>query len=179
MTTSTGQGLASLPLVMFDTNIIYDFFLGRDPDVILLAQLSRKQVEIRLPEFVLVEFRGSILRELSRKRSELSVVLKLADELDRADHWMSGVDSLRSGGELVGQDITRLNDKLDRFIELLRGLFDVEPHSLDVHFKGDLRFVQGLPPTTPSAGFRTAESSRRSSPSAELTRSMSGRHASS
>jgi predicted nucleic acid-binding protein len=142
----------ALPLVMFDTNVIYDFFLGRDPEVLLLAQLSRQQVEIRIPEFVLMEFRGSILRELGGKEQALSSVRRLATELERADHWMSGVNSLRTGCELVAEDIARLRGKLDTFLDVVRRLFDVEPHSPEIHYKGDLRYVQGLPPDEPKRG---------------------------
>jgi predicted nucleic acid-binding protein len=51
---------------MFDTNVLFDFFLGRDPEILLLASLSRQYVEIRVPDFVLMEFRGSILKELGK-----------------------------------------------------------------------------------------------------------------
>jgi predicted nucleic acid-binding protein len=152
MTMSTPAGTNVLPLVMFDTNVLFDFFLGRDPEVLLLAQLSRRHVEIRVPEFVLMEFRGSILRELGNKEHALSSVLQLAKELERADHWMSGVDSLRVGCELVSADIARLRGKLDVFLDVVRKQFDVEPHSLEIHYRGDLRFVQGLPPDEPKRG---------------------------
>jgi predicted nucleic acid-binding protein len=152
MSTSAPVGANLLPLVIFDTNIIFDFFLGRDPDVLLLAQLSRQQIEIRVPEFVLMEFRGSILKELGKKEQDLTSVKKLAIELERADQWMSGVDSLRAGCELIAADISRLRGKLDTFLDVIRRLFDVEPHSSEIHYKGDLRFVQGLPPDEPKRG---------------------------
>lgn len=143
---------SGVPLVMFDTNVLFDFFLGRDPEILLLAQLSRQYVEIRIPEFVLMEFRGSILRELGGKEKALSSVRQLANELERADHWMSGVDMLRAGCELVMEDIARLRGKLDTFLDTVRRQFDVEPHSPEIHYKGDLRYVQGLPPDEPKRG---------------------------
>ncbi|WP_207217731.1 MULTISPECIES: PIN domain-containing protein [Sorangium] len=152
MTAAAPAGATALPLVMFDTNVIFDFFLGRDPEILLLAQLSRQHVEIRIPEFVLMEFRGSILRELGGKEKALSSVRQLANELERADHWMSGVDRLRAGCELVMEDIARLRGKLDTFLDVVRKQFDVEPHSPDIHYKGDLRYVQGLPPDEPKRG---------------------------
>jgi len=152
MTAGAPTGAIALPLVMFDTNVIFDYFLGRDPEILLLAQLSRQYVEIRIPEFVLMEFRGSILRELGAKEKALSAVRQLANELERADHWMSGVDRLRTGSELVMEDIARLRGKLDTFLDAVRRQFDVEPHSSEVHYKGDLRYVQGLPPDEPKRG---------------------------
>lgn len=152
MTTAAPTEAPTLPLVIFDTNVIFDFFLGRDPEVLLLAQLSRQHVAIRIPEFVLMEFRGSILRELGGKEKALSSVRQLATELERADHWMSGVDSLRVGCELVMEDIARLRGKLDTFLDVVRRLFDIEPHSPEIHYKGDLRYVQGLPPDEPRRG---------------------------
>jgi predicted nucleic acid-binding protein len=152
MTIAVRTGADALPLVMFDTNVIFDFFLGRDPEVLLLAQLSRQQIEIRVPEFVLMEFRGSVLRDLGSKEQTLSSVRRLATELDRADHWMSGVDSLRAGCELVAEDIARLRSRLDTFLDVVRRQFDIEPHTPDIHYKGDLRYVQGLAPDEPKRG---------------------------
>jgi predicted nucleic acid-binding protein len=142
----------ALPLVMFDTNVLFDFFLGRDPEILLLAGLSRRYVEIRVPEFVLMEFRGSILRELGKTEDSLNSVRRLANELERADHWMSGVDSLRAGCELTAQDIVRLRTRVDPFTDVVRRSFDIVPHTPDLHYLGDLRFVRGLPPDKPKRG---------------------------
>jgi len=142
----------ALPLVMVDTNVLFDFFLGRDPEILLLAPLSRKYVEIRVPEFVLLEFRGSILRELGRIEDSLNSVRRLANELERADHWMSGADALRGGSELIAQDLARLRTRVDPFIDMVHKRFDVVPHSPEIHYLGDLRFVRGLPPDKPKRG---------------------------
>jgi len=150
--TAAAATAASLPLVMFDTNVLFDYFLGRDPDVHLVATLSRRKLDIRIPEFVLLEFRGSILKELGAKERALGDVRRLAAELDRADRWMSGVDKLRSGCELVAEDIARLRQKIDPFLAAIRRDFDVVVHTQDLHFRGDLRFVQGLPPDEPKRG---------------------------
>jgi predicted nucleic acid-binding protein len=126
----------ALPLVMFDTNVLFDFFLGRDPEILLLAGLSPQYVEIRVPEFVLLEFRGSILRELGKTENSLNDVRRLAKELERADHWMSAVDSLRAGCELAAQDVTRLRARIDPFIEVVGRTFVVVAHSPQLHSYG-------------------------------------------
>ena len=141
-----------LPLVVFDTNVLFDFFLGRDPDVLLLAQLAGHAVDLRVPEFVLLEFRGSVLRELGKKEEALTAVRGLANELDRADRWMSGADHLRNGIELVSRDIGELRARIDPFLERVRTIFTIVPHSADVHYRGDLRFVRGDPPDRPKRG---------------------------
>src|SRR5580700_526631 len=94
---STGPTPSNPPLVIIDTNVLFDFFLGRDPDLPLLASLVPAKIVIKVPEFVILEFRGSVLRELGKKEQALSQTRGLANELDRADHWMSGVDALRAG----------------------------------------------------------------------------------
>ncbi len=38
------------------------------------------------------------------------------------------------------------------FLDEVRRQFDVEPHSPEIHYKGDLRYVQGLPPDEPKRG---------------------------
>jgi len=143
-----------LPLVMFETNIIFDYFLGRDADVLLLSKLSQKQIEIKIPDFVLMEFRGSILKELGKKEYKLSFVRQLANELDRADKWNNGTDSLRKGCELVAKDIDHLRSSVDVFIGEIRKQFTVETHSAEIHYKGDLRYVKGLPPAEPERGIQ-------------------------
>jgi predicted nucleic acid-binding protein len=146
------SAVASLPLIIIDTNVLYDYFLGRDPDVVLLAKLSPTKAEIRVPEFVLFEFRGSVLRELGAKEMALSQTRALANELDRADGWNSGVRSLRDGCDVVMQDIEALRAKLDPFLLSLRSVFTVEAHTQEIHYLGDLRYVQGLPPDAPKRG---------------------------
>ncbi|MGH7438193.1 MAG: PIN domain-containing protein [Polyangiaceae bacterium] len=141
-----------LPLVMFDTNVLFDFFLGRDPEILLLAGLSPQYVEIRVPEFVLMEFRGSILRELGKIEDSLNGVRRLANELDRADHTMSGVDPLRAGCELAALDLAHLRTRVDPVLEAIRRNFNIVPHTQALHYLGDLRFVRGLPPDKPRRG---------------------------
>jgi predicted nucleic acid-binding protein len=142
------------PLVIIDTNVLYDFFLGRDPDLPLLASLVPTKLVIKVPEFVLFEFRGSVLRELGKKEQSLSQTRSLANELDRADHWKSGVEALRTGCNAVLDDIGRLRSRLDTFLASVADVFEVVPHTADIHYKGDLRFVQGLPPDEPKRGIQ-------------------------
>lgn len=143
---------ASLPLVMFDTNVLFDFFLGRDPDIQLLVQTAGHQIDIRVPELILLEFRGSILRELGQKQKAIDTARQLAKELDRADQWMSGVESMRRGYEMASTDIERLRSRVDPFLDIVRRDFNIEPHTSEIHYLGDLRYLQGLPPDEPRRG---------------------------
>lgn len=65
---------------------------------------------------------------------------------------MSGADALRGGGELIAQDVARLRTRVDPFIDMVHKRFDVVPHSPEIHYLGDLRFVSGLPPDKPKRG---------------------------
>lgn len=154
MTMQAPANPAALPLVMFDTNVLFDYFLGRDPDVEPLAKLSRRHVEIRVPEFVLFEFRGSILRELGRIEKSLNDVRGLTNDLERADQWMSAVDLLRNGAEFLREDLDRLRGRIDPFLTVIRRDFEIEPHSERVHYLGDLRYVQGYAPDDPKKGIQ-------------------------
>lgn len=137
---------------MIDTNVLFDYYLGRDPEILGLVALARTKLELRIPEFVLLEFRGSMLRELGAKERALQAVVTLANELDRADHWMSGVEKLRDGCELIREDIARRRASIDTFIDAIRRNLTIVPHSPDIHYRGDLRFIQGLPPDEPRRG---------------------------
>jgi predicted nucleic acid-binding protein len=146
---------SDVPLVMFDTNILFDFFLGRDPEILSLVQSCRtKQVVIRVPEFVLIEFRGSILRELGKMEASVQTMRSLAKEFERADHLSSGVDALKEGCLLVSEDVARRRAKLDQFLSVVRCElgFEIVPHTPEIHYRGDLRFAQGLPPDQPKRG---------------------------
>lgn len=143
------------PLVMFDTNILFDFFLGRDPQIVPLVQSCRKgHVAIHIPEFVLFEFRGSILRELGRIEAAINTTRALANQCERADDWASGVAALRQGCTLITEDITLRRNRLDEFIDELRSDFGftIHEHTWRLHYEGDLRFVKGLPPDRPKNG---------------------------
>lgn len=137
---------------MFDTNVLFDYFLGRDPDVVLLVSLSGTKLEIRVPEFVLLEFRGSVLRELGKLQRRLQETQALANDLDRADELKGGASKLFTGIVDATRDVDRLKQKVDPFLVTVRGQVTVMPHSPDLHYRGDLRFVQGLPPDEPKRG---------------------------
>ncbi|WP_437497289.1 hypothetical protein [Sorangium sp. So ce1099] len=177
--TPTSSSVANvLPLVMFDTNVLFDFFLGRDPEVLLLAQLSRRHVEIRVPEFVLMEFRGSILRELGRKEQALSSVRQLAAELERADHWMSGVDSLRAGASSLRRTLSASEADSTRSLTWFASSSTLSRTLSTYITRVIFDTFRGSPPMNRSAGFKTVGFLRLLSQSPEQTPLATVPHAS-
>lgn len=75
------------PLLVFDTNVVMDIWLGRDGEVaVLLLQLAEQgRIDLVIPEFVLMEFQGTARRWVTDQRALLAdSVRRLAKEWGRS-----------------------------------------------------------------------------------------------
>jgi hypothetical protein len=90
--------MAALPLLVFDTNILLDVWLGRDGDqAVLLVRLAETgKIELVVPEFVLLEFRGTALRWVRDERERLNTnVRRAANEWGRSGLLSADAESMR------------------------------------------------------------------------------------
>ena len=65
--------MPELPLLVFDTNILMDIWLGRDGNqaMLLLELAEKKRLELVVPEYVLLEFQGAALRHAQGEKARL------------------------------------------------------------------------------------------------------------
>lgn len=96
------------PLLVFDTNVLVDVWLGRDNDqAVLLVKLAEDgRVELLVPEYVLIEFRGTATRWIRDERERLnSSVRRAANEWVRSQELGSalGVTIRKDPGRLYGE----------------------------------------------------------------------------
>ncbi len=75
--------MTSAPLLIFDTNVLMDVLLGRDGDsaTLLVGLAEARAVDLVVPEYVLIEFRGTALR-WSREEAR-----RLADVRQALNEW--------------------------------------------------------------------------------------------
>jgi hypothetical protein len=145
------------PLLIFDTNIVMDIWLGRDGDqAVLLVQLAESaKVELVLPDFVLVEFRGTALRWVREQRAALdSKVRPLAAEWGRSKPLGEAADDMRGGAAKLALELDILANNIEAVRSRLRAVATVIPHTMEVHFRGDLRYLGGYPPDRPVDGIK-------------------------
>jgi len=144
-------------LLVFDTNILVDIWLGRDGnESVLLLQLAEQgAVDLVIPEYVLMEFRGTALRWLRVERDKLNQQVRaIAKEWGRSEDLDEGADLITAGCRRVDERLGALRDAVDEVSDRVRYVARVEQHTPDVHFRGDLRFLSGRPPDRPVDGIK-------------------------
>jgi len=149
--------VSSPPLLIFDTNVIMDIWLGRDGDqAVLLVQLAETgKVELFLPEFVMIEFRGTASRWIREQRAALeSNVRKHVKEWGRSKALGEAADDMREGVAKLARELDVLANNIEAIRSRLNAVARVVPHTLDIHFKGDLRYLGGYPPDRPVDGIK-------------------------
>ena len=145
-----------LPLLVFDTNILMDVLLGRDGlAAVLLVELAEQgHAELVLPEYVLLEFRGTALRWVRSERERLVTVRRAAKEWMRSHRLDEPADDIRGAARQVESRLGDIASEVDKVIHRVRAIATVEKHTQDLHFRGDLRYLQGLPPDRPVDGVK-------------------------
>ncbi len=144
-------------LLVFDTNILVDIWLGRDGnESVLLLQLAEQGVvELVIPEYVLIEFRGTALRWLRDERAKLNQQVRaVAREWGRSADLDEGADLIAAGCRRVEERLVALHGAVDAVAERVSAVARIEQHTPEVHFRGDLRFLSGRPPDRPVDGIK-------------------------
>lgn len=145
------------PLLIFDTNVVMDIWLGRYGDqAVLLVQLAETtKVELILSDFVLVEFRGTALRWIREQRAALdSNVRRFAAEWARSKPLGEAADDMRGGAVKLARELDILANNIEAVRSRLKAVAQVVPHTMEIHFKGDLRYLGGYPPDRPVDGIK-------------------------
>jgi hypothetical protein len=144
-------------LLVFDTNVVMDIWLGRDGDdaVLLLTLAENHRVDLVVPDFVLIEFRGTARRWVRDQRARLQdKVRSSANEWGRCEKLGDGADDIRAGANKVESALQALERNIDAVVARLAAIARVAAHSADLYFRGDLRYLRGDPPDRPVDGLK-------------------------
>jgi hypothetical protein len=144
-------------LLIFDTNVVMDIWLGRDGDqaVLLLTLAEQHRLDLVIPEFVLIEFQGTARRWVRDQRSRLgSSVRASANEWGRSNKLGDGADDIRGGADKMAAALDELERNIVPVCTRLSTIARVDAHSAEIHFRGDLRFLRGDPPDRPVDGLK-------------------------
>jgi hypothetical protein len=146
----------SLPLLIFDTNIVMDIWLGRaNAEAVLLVDLAEeKKVELKIPGFVVIEFRGTALRWIREQRATLEVMRKHLNEWGRTQALGVVADEMRDRSKTLENELNGLQDNVEQVRNRLCAAATIVEHRIELHFKGDLRYLGGYPPDRPVDGIK-------------------------
>jgi len=144
------------PLLVFDTNILVDVLLGRDgASAVLLVKLAEThRASLVLPEYVLHEFRGTALRWIRSERTRLHQVRQSAKEWSRTQELDGPADNILEAANRIAERLEALTPEVDEVIKRVSAVATVEPHTQNLHFLGDIRYLKGLPPDRPVDGLK-------------------------
>ena len=147
----------AVPLLVFDTNILLDVWLGRDNDqAALLVRLAEtKRVELVVPDYVLVEFRGTALRWVRDEKERLNNTVRRAlNEWARSQELGTAAESMRAAANDIEAKLEQLVSQVDVVVSRIASVARVPAHTQDIHFRGDLRYLAGRPPDRPVDGLK-------------------------
>jgi hypothetical protein len=144
-------------LLLFDTNVVMDIWLGRDGDqaVLLLGLAEAGRLDLVVPEFVLIEFQGTARRWVRDQRNRLTTAVRApAKEWGRSNKLGEGADDIRAGANKVATALDELERNVAAVCARLSAVARIAAHSPDIHYRGDLRFLRGDPPDRPVDGIK-------------------------
>jgi hypothetical protein len=144
------------PLLVFDTNILLDVWLGRDNDqAALLVRLAENgRAELVVPEYVLVEFRGTALRWVRDELARAQTMRRGVNEWARSVELGTAADEVRSSMAQIETKLAALAAQVGDVVTRMKSVARVSPHTHDIHFRGDLRYLSGRPPDRPVDGLK-------------------------
>jgi PIN domain-containing protein len=144
-------------LVVFETNVVMDIWLGRrgDQAVLLVTLAERGRLDLVIPEFVLIEFQGTARRWVRDQRACLEQDVRAnANEWVRSNKLSNAADDVRAGANRIHAALGELERSIEPLIGRLRAIANVVNHSADLHLRGDLRYLRGDPPDRPVDGLK-------------------------
>lgn len=144
------------PLIIFDTNILMDILLKRRGDVAtqLLFFAERDELELAVPEFVLFELRGTALRWIKQEQERLKGVQSALNEWKRSGALSQDAEVMSQHAKKMKSHLDALSGGVDELIKQVKSIATIHPHTQEIHFRGDLRYLQGLPPDRPVDGIK-------------------------
>jgi hypothetical protein len=148
--------MTTVPLLVFDTNILMDVLLGRDgANAVLLVKLAeQKKVDLVVPEYVLFEFRGTALRWLRDERERLSGLRQATNQWARLQELDTPAAEIRAAADDIEAKLRGFESEVDVVIQRVKSVATVHKHTMDLHFRGDLRYLEGRPPDRPVDGLK-------------------------
>lgn len=148
--------MPSKPLLVFDTNIIVDVWLGRDGDAAaLLVDLAETgNVELVVPAYVLLEFRGTALRWIRDATKQIETLRQAANMWGRCTDLGTATEHLRLACNEIDEQLEEYRFQIDEVLRRFSRVAHVPEHTPEIHFRGDLRYLSGYPPDRPVDGLK-------------------------
>lgn len=146
------------PLIVPETNILMDLWLGRDQDIsnLLIPLAESKNIDLIVSEYTLLEFQGTALVWLQtsqRQNSEIRERLRdwrrtklLGDTADDIVQNLKEIETLLQGSQ---------ESEIEKTIAQIRAVArQIPKFTTAIQLEGDKRFLAGRPPDKPRKGLK-------------------------
>lgn len=145
---------AIAPLLVFDTNVLVDVWLrrGGDQAVLLMGLAESHRVELVVPRYVLLEFRGIALRWIRDERGRIEHVRRSANGWKRCLGLDAAAEDMRDASARVEVQLSTLEAHIEVVIAQVARASQVLDHTPELHFRGELRHLSGQAPDRPVEG---------------------------
>lgn len=140
-----------LPLIVPETNILLDIWLGRRESVaeLFLDLAENDQVALTIPEYALLEFRGTAQKWLRTSRRQLEDTWIPVKTWCRTTPLGETADDIKERLHIIKSDFDKLEEEIENLVARFNSCATVVPHSQRIHFRGEKRFLAGEPPGRP------------------------------
>jgi predicted nucleic acid-binding protein len=146
---------STLPLLIFDTNILIDLWTQRDEGTATtLVSLANTKAEILVPEFVREEFRGTAHTWIKAERRRVELFEKNIASWKRPALLSAFADGMSEATENAKKSIGILNANIDVIYHSIPTFARIVPHTQAAHLKGELRYLSGRAPDGPLKGLK-------------------------
>lgn len=144
------------PLIVPETNIFMDIWLGRDQAIakLLLPLATSKTIDLFVSEHSLLEFRGTALVWLRTSRRQIETVQQSTRNWRRTDQLGENADEIGLRLKRIDAELPKLQERIDEVIEQIGQAATIFDYTADIQFRGDQRFLAGLPPDEPGKGLK-------------------------
>lgn len=127
---------------------------GNETAALLVALAEEEKIEITIPEYVMLEFQGTARRHIRKETNQLDAIRHSLNGWKRSARLSEYTEKIKESLDDISGVLSHIESQIPHVISRLREVANIAPHTQELHFRGDLRFLRGDPPDRPRDGIK-------------------------